>query len=40
LDTYYKKCAEAEIADLDEDGIPYIFDTDPEFEKKLLNLIK
>ncbi len=40
LDSNLKKLCPQEIADLDEDGIPYIFDTDPEFEKKLLNLLK
>ena len=40
LDITFKNLCPQEIADLDEDGIPYIFDTDPEFEKKLLNLIK
>lgn len=40
LDVYFKKKAKAEIADLDEDGISYIWNDDPEFERKILNFIK
>lgn len=40
LDSYYKKSAEAEIDDLDKDGIPYIFDNDPNFEQKIIDIIK
>tara|TARA_B100001559_G_C16501244_1_gene623459 strand:- start:4385 stop:5059 length:675 start_codon:yes stop_codon:yes gene_type:complete len=40
LDPYFKKKAKAEIADLDEDGIPYIWSDDEEFEQKLLNLLE
>jgi hypothetical protein len=39
LDTYFRKFP-AEIRDLDEDGIPYVWNDDPEFEKKILNMIK
>ena len=40
LDAYFRKKAKAEIADLDEDGIPYIWNDDQEFEKKILNKLK
>ena len=40
LDAYFREKAKAEILDLDEDGIPYIWNDDPEFEKKILNMLK
>ncbi len=40
LDAYFRKKAKAEILDLGEDGIPYIWNDDPAFEKKLLNIIR
>jgi hypothetical protein len=40
LDNYFKDNAKAEIKDLKDDNISFIFDNDTNFEKNLLKLIK